>query len=300
MGLRRTFFRALRWLSIPVAAILLAACEAKPTSGAQGKLYFGAGGYLGRFDLADGSSEVVASVGQANIREVHDLVGPRVLLVMDVFENQRQISRISWLDVRTLQVTALFSGVAVAYLPDIETYVYDSGVRLAAASTNPDYTTSNVILEHAPNHISSLIPVSGQALIFASREKSRQVIYHYDALTASLQPLDRLAAVCDLDGAVWIHERRLLACPAADAGDAYRLVDLQGRTAGKLGISGVGQFRIVYALAGQPWLIATERRAGSFGGRPTTAVWALHLDTGEQFELAENQHLGAAVAWMRD
>ena len=274
-----------------------AACETRTEHKLHGVLYFGAGSYLGAFNIGDGSSTVVSSVGDANIRDVHEMQGNRVLLVMDVFENTREVSRISWLDTRTLQITALFQGVKVAWLPEFETYVYDDGARLSAVSLSLDQDTDNAILTHRLNAVSTIHVVSESAVIFDAGPRDARTIHHYDVETRILTSLDALAATCNLRASVWVADKQKIACRAFAEGGRYVLSSLDASDAIPLALPEDRRFRAVKALPGQGALIVTEVTPARSGGRPDLPVSAFMLESGELLPISGNQHLGDSVAY---
>ena len=285
--------------TVIVALALLAACGSEAPPKYYGFLYFGAGGYLGKFSLRDGSTSIVSSAGNANIRRVDEMYGTRVLLSLDAIENNREVAKISWLDVRTLQDTSLFGGVAAVWLPDVDTYIYDDGSRLSAASTNPDYVTDNVIMEHRLNALAEILVVSGTAVLFQSGHAERRRLWRYDADTAVLVELVALGRLCGLRHAVWVSSRGLLACRSETTG-RYMLVSLDGETLGELALPEGNEFRAIEYVDDQQLIVLKEPWRSALLGQPRSAVWVHELESGVTRRISRHQHLGNATAYRRD
>ena len=275
---------------------VLAACDNEPVREYHGILYFGAGGYLGQFNLADGSSSVVVGVGDANIREVHEMQRNRVLLVLDVFESTRQVTKISWLDTKTYQVTALFQGTKVAWLPEYETYLYDDGSRLSAVTHSEEQDTDNIILDHRLNAVTTIHIVSESHAIFDAGPRDAPTIHQYDVVTRQVWDLERLAELCHLRGSAWISARNKLACRSRADSGRFLLSDIDGLDVESLPLPEGRQFSLVKEITGQNALVVSELEKASIGGKRGLPVFAMDLDTGELTEISGDQHLGDAVA----
>ena len=61
-------------------AMLLVACRPPEQPEMRGSLYFGAGNYLAELDLRDGSTSVVANLGDVEIQEMSSQLDERLLL----------------------------------------------------------------------------------------------------------------------------------------------------------------------------------------------------------------------------
>ncbi len=276
--------------------LVLSACDGAPEREYHGSLYFGAGNYVGEFNLSSGESEVVASVGDANVRGVHAMDDDRVLLAIEAFEHTRNVAKISSINVESLHVTALFQGTRVAWLPKFETYVYDDGARLAAVTHSADYDTDNVVLNHRVNAVSTIHVVSESAVIFDAGPRDARTIYHYDVQNGALSELDDLASICTLRRSAWVEGRRKLACRGTLPADPYVLVGLDGHEPDPLSLPQHAGYRVVAALPGQDALVVTRDEASMIGGRPARPVEVLDLGTGELTRLSNDQHLGESVA----
>lgn len=279
--------------------MLLASCSGETPPKYHGFLYFGAGGYLGKFSLRDGSSSIVSGVGDANIREVDELYGTRVLLAIDSNENNQDVARIIWVDVKTFQDTALYAGVAAAWIPDVHTYIYDDGSRLSAASTHRDYVTDNVIMDHRINDLVEMLVVSPSSVVFEMGRDERRKIWRYDAGTAELTELEQLANVCSLRHSAWIAPDNEVACKSETTGEYVR-VSLGGEVGSTLELPADREFEAIEYVADQDLLVFVERWNTAVINTPRAAVWVHELDTGETVRIAKHQYLGRSTAYLRE
>lgn len=291
--------KLIKHVAVIVVACLLLGCGGDAVPKYHGFLYFGAGSYLGKFSLRDGSSSIVSSVGNANIREVDQLHGSRLLLSLDAIENNREVAKITWLDVRTLQDTALFAGVAAVWVPDVQTYIYDDGSRLSAASTHRDYVTDNVIMDHRINDLAEILVVSPTSIVFQIGFRERRRIWQYDVDSASTAELEPLANVCSLRHSAWISVRRQLACKTQSSGD-YVLVGLDGQVAAMLALPEGREFEALEYVPDQDLLIFSEPWRSAVMEEPRTAVWAYDFDSGDTHRISEHQYLGNSTVYRRE
>lgn len=293
------FVTSIKQLAVTIVVLLIAGCGGDPTPKYYGFLYFGAGEYLGKLSLRDGSSSIVRSVGEANIREVDGLHGRRVLLSIDALENNREVSRIIWVDVETFQDTSLFAGVAAVWLPDVHTYIYDDGSRLSAASTHRDFVTDNVIMDHRINDLAEMLVVSPTAVVFEVGQDERRQIWHYDAGFAELRELADLADTCSLRHSAWLASSSQIVCRSLSSGQ-YVTVGLDGKVADVLALPDEREFEVLEYVADQNILVLVEHWRTALFDRPRAAVWVHELDTGATVRIAKHQYLGRSTTYMRD
>lgn len=279
--------------------LFLAACGGEPAPKYHGFLYFGAGGYLGKFSLRDGSSSIVVSVGDANVREVDALHGSRLLLSLDAIENNRDVAKIVWFDTRTFQQSALYAGVAAVWLPDVHTYIYDDGSRLSAASTHRDFITDNVVMEHRINELVDILVISPASAVFQIGLAEHSRVWRYDAGLADLSELAELATTCSLRHAAWVKSREQLACRSRTTG-AYILVGLDGETTQTLALPDEREFEILEYVPDQELLVLVEPWRTTVFKQPRTAVWVYELESGETHRIAKHQYLGRSAAYRRE
>ena len=189
-----------------------------------------------------------------------------VLLIAELASiNRKNVSRISWVDVKTGQSEALYSGDLALYLANSDVIVYDDGGKLFAVSLAGG-SDSDPIISHRLHQLSSMIEVSNDTVLFETNDAGNRRIHSFDALTRKLQLLDRLSGVCRLDGAVWIDDLEQLACrERTSEGNepAYILASLDG----------------------------------DVSGQEKSAIWVHNIQSGENQRLAKNQNLGASVVY---
>lgn len=287
-------------LRFAAAAILIAtlcACDREPELQATGYLYFAAGSYLGKFDLSDGGSSVVANLNDANIERVTELGGNRLLLSLIASVDNKEINRISWIDVKTGQITHLYEGVLAAYLPGTKTYVYDDGSRLIAAARTIEFRTDAEIFRHRLFDATAIIPISGEELIFeVGRQQARQVFY-YNVLSAELREMPGLAARCELRDALYLADRDLLVCARANQSGEYIMATLNGeRHAMVTAPVSVGLRALAYV---QPLnaLVFSESYTTWLTGERRSRVWLHDLNSGRNVVISDQQSLGIAAVY---
>jgi hypothetical protein len=285
--------------SICLLAAALAACGPREPSAYRGDLYFGQGSYLMQFSLRDGSLIVVDNLGDKTIRDLSGLGPDKLLIAESASVNRRSVSRISWFDLETGESSALYSGILARYLDKAGIIAYDDGSALHAV---PQFGVGSyeVIFPHRSNQLTTLLVVSGDALLFEVGDAGQEAIHAWNALAGERRVLGALSATCRLRGAVWIETLGQLACkeraPAwADAD--YLLADLDGVVGGKLDLPEDRQFLALAYISGQQALILQETRRGLFGGQEKSAVWAYDVHTGKSTRLARNQNLGSSVVY---
>lgn len=293
------FVNRFKQLSVIAVILLIAGCTGEPPPKYYGFLYFGAGEYLGKFSLRDGSSSIVKSVGEANIRDVEELEGARVLLSIDAMENDREVSRIIWVDVATFQDKSLYGGVTAVWLPELHTYIYDDETRLSAASASRDFATDNVIMDHRINGLIEILVVSPWSAIFEIGRDERRKIWHYDAGTAELTEMEQFANVCSLRHSVWIARDKEVACRSEVTGE-YMRVSLDGDVGDVIELPEGKEFEAIEYVADQNLLVFVERWNTAVINRPRAAVWVHELDTGVTVRIAKHQHLGRSTAYLRE
>ena len=101
---------------VVILCCVLSACSEPEQKDLHGFLYFASGNYVGRFDLHDGSSSIVANLGDVIINSIDSLDSDRLLLSMVSFTADREMPRISWLDIKTGRTMDLFGGTDASYL----------------------------------------------------------------------------------------------------------------------------------------------------------------------------------------
>lgn len=275
----------------------LAACGSSEQSGYHGYLYFANGAYLMRFSLRDASLEVVTNLGDKTIQDVSKFGESKLLITETALINRKEVRRISWIDVKTGQTSALFSGVFARYLADSGQIVYDDGDQLFVVAIAGD-SSSETIFTHRKNQVYKVIVGPVDRVLFETSDAGLQRIHSYDVTTGALQTLDRLSEVCRLEHAVWIDDLEQLACkersnPANEA--HYVLSNLDGDVSGNVSLPEGKQFYALAYVPDQSALILTESWSSVFGGQANNAVWVHNIQSGENRRLAKNQNLGSSV-----
>lgn len=277
----------------------LASCGRAEESGYHGYLYFAKGAYLMRFSLRDGGLSVVTNLGDKTIHDVSDFGENRLLIAESSSVNRKEIHGISWVDVKTGQTSALYSGVFARYLVNSGLMVYDDGGRLFVVAIAGD-SSSETIFTHRANQLSRVMVVPDDIVLFETSDEGLRSIHSYDLVTGAMQSLDRLSGVCGLEHAVWIDDLEQLACkePTNQANDApYVLANLDGDVSGKLALPEGKRFYALTYIREQGALILRERWSRTFSGKERSAVWVHNIRSGENRRLAKNQNLGPSVVY---
>lgn len=279
----------------------LASCGSSEQSGYHGYLYFAKGPYLMRFSLRDASLEVVTNLGNKTIQDVSKFGKNKLLIAETASINRRNVRQISWIDVKTGQTSALYSGFFARYLPESGQIIYDDGDQLFVVAIAGD-SSSKTIFTHRKNQVSRVIVGPIDTVLFETNDAGQQRIHSYDVLTGELQTLDRLSEVCRLKHAVWIDDLEQLACkersiPVNTA--RYVLANLDGNVSGTLSLPEDKQFSALAYVPDQSALILTESWNSVFGGQENTAVWLHNIQSGENHRLAKKQKLGSSVVYTK-
>jgi hypothetical protein len=294
--MRQIFLMLLLLLLMPA----LSSCDrSEQDSGYHGYLYFAKGAYLMRFALRDASLSVVTNLGDKTIQDLSKFVENKLLIAETASVNRRKVYRISWIDVKTGQTSALYAGVFARYLAESGQIVYDDGDRLFAVAIFGD-SSSETIFSHRMNQLSKVMVGPVGTVLFETSDAGVRHIHSYDLMTGTLETLDRLSEVCRLEHAVWIDDLDQMACKEqsspVDQGH-YVLANLDGDVSGELNLPEGKQFNALAYIADQSALILTERWSSLLGGRANSAVWIHNIQSGENRRLAKNQNLGSSVVY---
>jgi hypothetical protein len=283
-----------------VAAVLvmLAACQAPQHPEMRGSLYFAAGNYLAEMNLRDGSTSVVANLGDAEIREISPQLSERLLLTVFGKVNQQDAHRLVLYDIASRQTLELAKGRHGHYLPGTRVLVYDDGTTLTMRERVSGRWETTEILRHRHNARLAILPISATRLLYA---EVGSVIHVYDRETGESTELAALSERCDLDYALWLPEAERLICRTGFADGSYRypLVSLDGATHGELSLPPSKSFRPLAWLPDQDALVLSEQWRGLLSERPRSAVWIYSLDDGTAFRLVDDQYLGKRVVYKR-
>lgn len=278
----------------------LGACDAPTRPGPGGYVYFGSGGYLGRLSLGDGSSEIVAHIGEGSVTSVGNYKDGELLLTVRRLVNSTEVQMITRFDLATKHYTNLFAGNTVAFLPDEGTTVYDDGINLLATRIVDNDRRLTKIYAHDFNATVTIVAISDQALLFQVSKGNDSKVFHYDVATEIHESLDEFSTVCDLQGAVWVPEIQQMLCQepgGSRSKSQYRFVSMDGQLGNVVPRPGKNPFRPLLYLPGQRVLVLTEAWRGFLGGRQRYAVWIYDLASGESYRLVKDQYLGNYVAY---
>jgi hypothetical protein len=289
-----------RLVALVVLCLNLGACDSASRAGPGGAIFFGSGSYLGKFSLGDGSSEVVAYVGEGTVTSVGNYGDGELLLTVRRLVNSKHVQMVVRFDIATRHYTNLFAANSAVFLRDGEVTVFDDGFSLQAASIVDKERKLISIFLHGFDEEIIITPVSDHALFFQVSKNNDSRVFRYDVTSETLEPLVEFSRVCDLDGAVWVSERQQMLCrsPGVTGVESqYRFVDPEGRPGEILPRPGENAFRAVLYLPGQRLLVLTEAWQTVFGGRQKFAVWIHNLASGESYRLVKDQYLGDHVGY---
>ena len=291
-------------LFFPVAASLLftqlAGCEQPSYPELRGHLYFGSGQYLGRLDLRDGSTSVEANLGDVSIRRVSAYGDENLLLTVFGIVNHKETYRLMQYEIATGQTGILFNGREGLYIADQEMLVYDDRLRLRAKVSSEGRRVDVELAQHRFGDRIQLIAMSDSSFLYSIGDTDRELIFVHDANTHTTKTLEKLSAVCGLDGAIWIDASRQLLCRMTTASgqfESYSFFDLDGTPRGRLSLPETRSFRAVAYLHDQESLVLTQPWRSLIGNRGKTAIWIYDLGSDEHYRLVKDQYLGETVVY---
>lgn len=283
-------------------APFLASCQPSGEGKYRGYLYFVQNPYLMRFSLRDSSLEAVTHLGKTKVREISEFGEGRLLFTETASMNRKNVARISWLDLKTGRTQALYSGVQARYIARADAMVYDDGSRLYLIKQADGTETTSEILSHKRHRLSAMLEVSNGRLLLEIVEDGLPVIQSYRAVDGSLTPLDRLAKVCTLKGAVWIEDLEQLACRERTDGDSrskagYVFVDLDGQILSRPSFPEAEKWLALAYISNQGVLILNQTWISQIDGSENSAVWVHDVRSGENHELSDSLDLGSSVVY---
>ena len=281
---------------VAVLLVMLVACQSQQQPEMRGSLYFGAGNYLAEMDLRDGSTSVVANLGDAAIREISPQQTERLLLTVFDTVNQQDVHRLVLYDIASRQTLDLATGRHGRYLPGTRVLVYDDGTTLIMTERVSGRWETTEILKHRHNARLRVVPISAARLLYA---EAGSLIHVYDRDTRQSTELAVLSERCDLDDTLWLPETERLICrtEVADGSYRYPLVSLDGATHGELYLPSSKSFRPLAWLPDQDALVLSEQWRGLVSDRQRSAVWIYRFDDGKAFRLVDDQYLGDWVVY---
>jgi hypothetical protein len=276
----------------------LVACQPEQPPEMRGSLYFAAGNYLAEMDLRDGSTSVIANLGDAEIQEMSAQLTDRLLLSVIGKVNQNDVHSLVLYDIESRQTLTLVAGRNGRYLPGTRVLVYDDGTAIIMSERIRGRWENTEIMTHRYNAQIRILPISAARFLYV---ELGSVIHVYDKETGESTPLPALGERCDLDYTLWLPERQQLLCRTklADGAWSYPLVGLDGALHGQLSLPASKSFRPLAWLPDQDALVFSEQWRGLLSDRDRSAVWIYRLDVGEAFRLVKDQHLGKWVVYNR-
>jgi len=285
-----------------VLAPLLVSCGPSDERVFHGYLYFVQGPYLMRFSLRDDSVAMATHLGNRTVREISPFGENRLLLSETASVNRRNVARISWLDLKTGQSEALYSGVRARFVAAAGTIVYDDGGTVYAVPLAGDSGVDTIIMSHERNRLSAMVTAADGQLLFEAAEAGRPAIYLYRAASGELAKLEELGAFCRLEGAVWIDELNGLMCrqradESEGAGHDYVIADASGRLISRPLLPEGGPFLALAYIPDQGVVVFRESRESLLGGQREYALWAHDVGSGENHLLSKGQNLGTSVVY---
>jgi len=290
-----------RFRLIAIAAILalcgvLGACEPAAPPEISGNLYFGSGSYLARMALRNGSTEIVASIGNAEIQGISPKDGSRILLNVFGPVNQEDSHRLVLFDLETRQQFTLFEGRFGRYLVDGKILVYDDGAHIRATRKSADSWEKVEIARHPFNAAIRIVPVSATAFLYSIGPEPDAPLYLFDTAQGESVELEMLAGACTLDGAIWVQARSELLCRSNAAG-AYALVRLDGAVSNTLQLPPDKTFRALAYMPDRDAVVFNESWRAWMSRRQKWAVWVYDIGDATAHRILEHQYLGQTVIY---
>jgi hypothetical protein len=280
--------------------VLLGACEPAAAPEIPGKLYFGSGNYLAQLDLRDGSTDIVTSIGNAEIQEIGPKDGRRVLLNVFGPVNQKDSHRLVLFDLETRQQLTFFEGRFGRYLMDGQTLVYDDGARIRATWKRVNYWEKVEVAQHPFNAKVWIVPVSGTVFLYSMGSESDAPVYAFDTAERQSAELEALTQTCGLEGAIWIEARSELLCRSespTSADISYVFAGLDGVVSGSLHLPADKSFRALAYLPDRDAVVLSERWQTWMSGRQRWAVWIYDIGSETSYRVLEHQYLGRTVIY---
>ena len=274
----------------------LSACTKDDKAELRGSLYFAAGKYLAALDLRDGSTSVVANLGDAELLSLGPAPDDRLLLNVIGTANQRSMHQIKLFDTRTRQQLTLLNGRFGHYLPGTKVLVFDDHVRTYVTERIRGTWEKTEVVQHRYGDDVDVMPITASRFIYRVGEGPFLV---YDRTANRSIALTGLESLCTLDRALWVAEREQMLCRARrdDGTFEYAFVGLDGTRAETLPLPGDQELRPVAYIADQDILVLTERWQGAISDRWKWGVWIYRFDTGEFYRMLDDQYLGDKVVY---
>jgi hypothetical protein len=292
-------YRFLPGLAGLVLMLQLAACSGPGHEELRGSLYFAAGNYLALLDLRDGSTSVVANLGDADIRSLSPQLEDRLLLTVYGSENNRETRHLVLYDLDTRQTLTLLNGYVGHYLPGTKTLVFDDGVRTYVTERVRGNWEKTEVVEHRYNQRVDVVPISSTRFIYRVADGP---LYVYDRTAGRSIELSGLDSTCRFDRSLWFADREQMLCQLRRDGEAreYAFVGLDGANLESVPLPSSQDLKPLALLPDQGVMILSERWRGGLADRVKWGVWVYRFNTQEVYRLLDDQYLGDHVLYTRD
>ena len=274
------------------------ACESPDRPGPGGYLYFGSGNYLGKFNLYDGSSHIVAYLGDLSATAVQPYNDGDLLLTVRRVVNQQDTRMIGRFETAQNHYKTLFIGDAAVYLPDRDITVYDDGFSIQTTRVEDRERIITMVLSHGHHERATMLTISDKEILIQIGSGSDSKGFHYDAAAETLTALKEFPRHCDLEGALWVDDLQQVLCHQPGdprANREYRFVSPDGTPGPVIALPNENQFRPIAYLPGERLLVLTETWQGRWSSKNRYAVWIHELDSARNYRIAKDQYLGDHV-----
>lgn len=280
--------------------MLLVGCDADDRPDRHGRLLFGAGSYIGEFDLRDGSSAPVVNLGDVTVDHLSPFPNGDLLITMRVYSNGRETSTIIRYNLRNNETLTMFPGLMAEYMAGARAVIYDDGSNLIITHRSEAWRDEITIDYHGSTSRPALSRMSENEVLFSSAVDGEPMIYRFDVRNDERTALPGLAAVCSVDGAIWITSLELLLCKSwsdKNSPGRYVLSSLDGKQVESPGLVAEGTLRAVAYLPDQGLVVFTQRLESWAGGQSRNGIWIYEIDSAAHYQIAKDQYLGTSVIY---
>lgn len=291
-------YRLLPGIAGLVLLFQLTACNGPGHEELRGSLYFAAGNYLALLDLRDGSTSVVANLGDAEIRSLSPQLEDRLLLTVYGSENARETRHLVLYDLDTRQTLTLLNGHIGHYLPGTKTLIFDDGVRTYVTERVRGNWEKTEVVGHRYNQRVDIVPISPTRFIYRVADGP---LYVYDKTAGRSIELAGLDSTCRFERSLWFADREQMLCQLRRDGESreYAFVGLDGTALDSVPLPSSHDLKPLAFLPDQGVMILTERWRGGLSDRVRWGVWVYRFGTQEAYRLLDDQYLGDYVFYTR-
>lgn len=288
---------AIALLTAGAVAFLLAR-EDGPRPALSGSLYHASGSYIGRLDLGDGQSTVVADLGEVNVQRVDRLGDGRLLLSVEGPIHDRMVARVMLYDPDTRDTRPLFAGRNATFVPGRGHVVFERNATLLTIGVG-DNPAGERVIERIPRGTTvAVVPLNRDRFLYALHDGRATAVrlQHLDQNAA--QEADALGSLCDLSDALWLTGLDELLCRAVDGPDpAWLRVSLDGTVVSRIEVSAGAPARLLAYLPAVQSVLYARAQTRWFSGRARTAVWAWDVRGDAHALVARDRFVGDTVAY---